>query len=248
MVKTFSVSLYTCGCGYETTNPGNSGKHKKGKCGHEMTVSSARMVLESDYLEALKTHTGAFTLTGDGNAVDQSNNIDQSLNNTNIVMVLPERSLKEDFKECVMTLQSANRERSAEDIILMPGKLLGITRDPKKLPGALIERNNKIIEKLPCGGERVMGKKKAIPTFTSEGIEGILCYPHMSVPDFLEKHRGTKRTKISLADASRLRIHNPHEYHNKVPDDVKDILLRMENNTETCLQKITTENKDAGFL
>lgn len=247
MVDTYTVRLHTCGCGYKTTNPGNASKHKKVLCGHEMTVSSARMVLESDYLEA---KTSSITQSGDGIKMADCHNtsIDQSLNNTNIVMVLPERSLKEDFKECVMTLQSANRERSAEDIILMPGKLLGITRDPKKFPGALIERNNKIIEKLPCGGERVMGKKKAIPTFTSEGIEGILCYPHMSVPDFLEKHRGSKRTKISLADASRLRIHNPHEYHNKVPDDVKDILLRMENNTETCLQKITTENKDAGFL
>jgi hypothetical protein len=45
-MNTFSVSLYTCGCGYNTTNPGNAGKHRKVSCGHDISVSSVSMVLK----------------------------------------------------------------------------------------------------------------------------------------------------------------------------------------------------------
>ena len=42
----FSVSLYICGCGYKTTNPGNSSKHRKVPCGYDISVSSVSMVLK----------------------------------------------------------------------------------------------------------------------------------------------------------------------------------------------------------
>lgn len=45
-MNTFSVSLYICGCGYKTTNPGNAGKHRKVLCGHDISVSSVSMVLK----------------------------------------------------------------------------------------------------------------------------------------------------------------------------------------------------------
>jgi hypothetical protein len=42
--------MYTCGCGYKTVDKGNSAKHKKVICGHQMTVSPERFILEREYL------------------------------------------------------------------------------------------------------------------------------------------------------------------------------------------------------
>ena len=47
-IKTYKFSVFTCGCGYTTTDEGNSAKHKKVSCGHETAVSSERFVLERD--------------------------------------------------------------------------------------------------------------------------------------------------------------------------------------------------------
>ena len=49
----FKFSMYTCGCGYKTVDKGNSSKHKKVPCGHEMTVTRERFILEREYLETL---------------------------------------------------------------------------------------------------------------------------------------------------------------------------------------------------
>jgi len=47
-METFKTTLYTCGCGYKTLNVGNSSKHKKSSCGHEMKSESKIFLLEDE--------------------------------------------------------------------------------------------------------------------------------------------------------------------------------------------------------
>jgi hypothetical protein len=187
-------------------------------------------------------------VTGNNSTVNIGN--DNSTHNsiTNLTLVLPERTTKEDFVEYLESLGQLGF-RTPEQVATMPGKMLMFTRDAKKLPGALIERDKKIIEKLPDGTERVMGKKKAIQTYTHEAVDALcLRPPAIGVSDFLEVERGSKRTKMSLQDAVKLRVKDPKNYHNSVPEDVKHRHQRIESHTEKALDKITTENKTNGFL
>jgi hypothetical protein len=245
-MEKFAVSLYICGCGYKTTNPGNASKHRKVICGHDISVSAVSMVLEKDHLSAIeKASTGGITTNGDNNIAINGDNTDNSVN---ISLVLPERTTKEDFMEYLLAMDHLGF-RTPEQVAAMPGKLLMFTRGAKELPGALIERNKKIIEKLPDGTERVMGKKKAIQTYTHEAVDA-LCWrpPAHGVSDFLETERGDKRTKVSIQDAAKLRVTNPRGYHHGVPDDVKFRHQKIESHTEKALDKITTDNKLDGFL
>jgi len=244
-IKTYNIRLHVCGCGYNTTDNGNASKHKKVACGHTMTNEMTEFVLKKDHL--------ASHVTNNDNRVDNSHNhigdnIDNSTNITNVTLVLPERTTKEDFLEYLRELDHLGY-RAPEQIATMPGKMLMFTRDAKKVPGALIERNKKIIEKLPDGTERVMGKKKAIQTYTHEAVDALCLQPPANgVVDFLETERGSKRTKMSLQDAAKLRVTNPREYHQGVPEDVKFRHQKIESHTEKALDKITTENKTNGFL
>ena len=245
-MEKFAVSLYICGCGYKTTNPGNASKHRKVICGHDISVSAVSMVLETDHLLAVeKASTGGITTNGDNNVAIGGDNIDNSVN---ISLVLPERTTKEDFMEYLLAMDHLGF-RTPEQVAAMPGKLLMFTRGAKELPGAIIERNKKIIEKLPDGTERIMGKKKAIQTYTHEAVDA-LCWrpPAHGVSDFLETERGDKRTKVSIQDAAKLRVTNPRGYHHGVPDDVKFRHQKIESHTEKALDKITTDNKLDGFL
>jgi hypothetical protein len=246
-MEKFAVSLYICGCGYKTTNPGNASKHRKVICGHDISVSTVSMVLEKDHLSAIeKASTGGITTTGDNNNIAIGG--DNTDNSININFVLPERTTKEDFMEYLLAMDHLGF-RTPEQVATMPGKLLLFTRGAKELPGAIIERDKKIIEKLPDGSERVMGKKKAIQTYTHEAVDALcLRPPAHGVSDFLEVERGNKRTKVSIQDAAKLRVTNPRGYHHGVPDDVKFRHQKIESHTEKALDKITMDNKNDGFL
>jgi len=251
----YKLTVHQCGCGYRTGDYGNANRHKKGACGHEMIKKEMRFVSEEDHLAALGN-----TSPQVGNVSTYiANNTDNSTNNThigdvnnnitnNITLMLPERTTKEDFIEYLETLGRLGF-RTPEQIATMPGKMLMFTRDAKKLPGALVERDKKIIEKLPDGTERVMGKKKAIQTYTHEAVDALCLRPPADgIIDFFETERGFKRTKISLQDAAKLRVTNPRGYHQGVPDDVKFRHQKIESHTEKYLDKITSENKTNGFL
>ena len=245
-MEKFAVSLYICGCGYKTTNPGNASKHRKVICGHDISVSTVSMILETDHLLAVeKASACGITTNGDNNIAINGDNTDNSIN---INFVLPERTTKEDFMEYLSAMDHLGF-RTPEQVATMPGKLLMFTRGAKELPGAIIERDKKIIEKLPDGSERVMGKKKAIQTYTHEAVDALcLRPPAHGVSDFLEVERGNKRTKVSIQDAAKLRVTNPRGYHHGVPDDVKFRHQKIESHTEKALDKITTDNKNDGFL
>lgn len=248
MTEYITGTLYSCECGYKSLSAANSLAHSKTKkcIKHTMTKKEMRFITEVDHLAAIGTTPSSApiitqTIDGDNNV----NNIDQSVN---INLVLPERTTKEDFIEYLSAMEYLGF-RTPEQIATMPGKMLMFTRDAKKLPGALIERNNKIIEKLPDGTERVMGKKKAIQTYTHEAVDALcLRPPAAGVSDFLDTERGNKRTKMSLQDAAKLRVKDPKNYHNSVPQDVKHRHQRIESHTEKALDKITSDNKLDGFM
>ena len=257
-IDTFKLTLYACGCGYKTIHGGNASKHKKVSCGHVMTNDMTEFVTKKDHLASHGKLNENNTSLGDtvardkitniDNSTHNGDNIDNSTNITNVTLVLPERTTKEDFLEYLRELDHLGY-RAPEQIATMPGKMLMFTRDAKKVPGALIERGKKIIEKLPDGTERIMGKKKAIQTYTHEAVDALCLQPPANgVVDFLETERGSKRTKISLQDAAKLRVTNPREYHQGVPEDVKFRHQKIESHTEKALDKITTENKTNGFL
>jgi len=247
-VETFKITLYVCGCGYKTTNSGNATKHKKVSCGNVMTTDMKEFVLKEDY-----DKKGGVAVNGDSNCTNVDNsttNITDSVvnNNVNITLVLPERTTKEDFVEYLESMERLGF-RTPEQVAAMPGKLLMFTRGAKELPGAIIERNKKIIEKLPDGTERIMGKKKAVRTYTHEAVDALcLRPPTNSASDFLEMDRGTKRTKMSIQDAVKLRATDSVAFHHEVPTNVKTIQQRIESHTEKALDKITLENKTNGFL
>jgi len=251
-VKVHKFQVYMCGCGYTSTHSGNAKKHKKVSCGYEMTDDVREFVLKEDHLASHGNATTINTYQGDsiiGNKVID-NSIDNSVvnNNVNITLVLPERTTKEDFVEYLESMERLGF-RTPEQVAAMPGKLLMFTRGAKELPGAIIERNKKIIEKLPDGTERIMGKKKAVRTYTHEAVDALcLRPPTNSASDFLEMDRGTKRTKMSIQDAVKLRATDSVAFHHEVPTNVKTIQQRIESHTEKALDKITLENKTNGFL
>jgi len=250
----YKLTVHQCGCGYRTGDASNANKHKKVACGHKIIKKDMRFVSEEDHLAALGNTTPIV-----GNVSTYiANNTDNSTNNThigdinnitnNVTLVLPERTTKEDFVEYLREMEHLGY-RAPEQVATMPGKMLLFTRDAKKLPGALVERDKKIIEKLPDGTERVMGKKKAIQTYTHEAVDALCLQPPANgVTDFLETERGFKRTKMSLQDAAKLRVTNPRGYHQSVPDDVKFRHQKIESHTEKALDKITNENKTNGFM
>jgi hypothetical protein len=53
---------------------------------------------------------------------------------------------------------------------------------------------------------------------------------------------------MSLQDAAKLRVKDPKNYHNSVPQDVKHRHQRIESHTEKALDKITSDNKLDGFM
>ena len=256
MVEYIKGTLYSCECGYKTITPHHACKHSKTKkcSGKTIEKRDVEFVLKEDHLAALGNASPNV-----GNVSTYiANNTDNSTNNTyngdinnitnNVTLVLPERTTKEDFVEYLREMEHLGF-RAPEQIATMPGKMLMFTRDAKKLPGALVERDKKIIEKLPDGSERVMGKKKAIQTYTHEAVDALCLQPPAEgVTDFFETERGFKRTKISLQDAAKLRVTNPRGYHQSVPDDVKFRHQKIESHTEKALDKITTENKTNGFM
>jgi len=243
-IKTYKLTVYQCGCGYVSGDCSNASKHRKVSCGHAMVNDVKEFVLKEDYEKK-----GLIDIHGDHNTANIDNSTDNSTNiTTNVTLVLPERTTREDFVEYLETMSHLGF-RTPDQVVSMPGKMLMLTRDAKKLPGALIERNKKIIEKLPDGSERVMGKKKAVRTYTHEAVDALCLRPPADgVTDFLDTDRGTKRTKMSVQDAAKLRATDSVAFHHEVPASVKTLQQKMETHTESFLDKITTENKTNGFL
>ena len=253
MVDYINGVIYSCMCGYRTISSHQACQHSKTKkCnGTTLVKREVEFVLKEDHLAALGNAPpvgNVSTYIASNHNGDNTHNGDVNNITTNVTLVLPERTTKEDFRVYLETLDNLGF-RTPEQVATMPGKMLMFTRGAKQLPGALVERNKKIVEKLPDGSERVMAKKKAIQTYTHEAVDALCSRPPaVGVSDFLDVERGLNKTKMSMRDASKLRVTNPVAYHGKVPDDVKFRQQKIESHTEKCLDEIITENKNNGFL
>ena len=49
-IETFNIPVYICGCGYKTVDKGNSAKHKKVICGHDMTSVRTEVFSKKEYM------------------------------------------------------------------------------------------------------------------------------------------------------------------------------------------------------
>ena len=85
-MKVYNIPYYTCGCGYETSNPGNASRHKKVECGCEMSNSIKEFVLKEDYDR--KEVVPQTVYNGNVGTVDNSINV-------NITLAVPDRSAVE---------------------------------------------------------------------------------------------------------------------------------------------------------
>jgi hypothetical protein len=49
-IETFNIPVYVCGCGYKTIDKGNSAKHKKVTCGHDMMSVRTEVFSKKEYM------------------------------------------------------------------------------------------------------------------------------------------------------------------------------------------------------
>jgi len=128
-MKIYNILYYTCGCGYETSNPGNASKHKKVDCGHTMTSQSKEFVLKEDHLSAIKEVSGNVSITtGDvnGTVIGTQNN-----NNTiNITLQVPDKTVIASIQEAVKNQDCVDELRGA-DPQQIPAILFKYTRGTK---------------------------------------------------------------------------------------------------------------------
>jgi hypothetical protein len=164
------------------------------------------------------------------------------INNNTVIFNVPNNTLKEDM---IKYLESVKMIRDPETsfIVQMPGELLDRTRNAEKFPGALTERGDKIIEKLPGGGERVMGRKKAIKVFTHEAVSALCTKPPTRcTADYFEKERTIGKKEMSIREAVEASATNSVDFHHKTPSELKKVVGRIEDHTESVLNKITKDN------
>jgi hypothetical protein len=251
MVKVYDIKIFECPCGYHTFDQANAQKHSKtAKCKDKtMTSNVEKFVKVTDHIAAggnVNTDVDAKNVITNPTAENISIN-DNTTNNITIQFVLPEKTLKEDMIEYLEAVKLTFTP-SAVNMAKFPADLLLRTRGADKLPGAITERGTKIHEKLPDGNERIMGRKKAIRTYTHEAVEA-LCKrpPTPQTGEFYADERGLTKTKVSLQDAIEASAKDSVTFHHRVPNDVKKIVRIVEGHTETALDQVVADNKLQGF-
>jgi len=248
MVNTYKIQFFECQCGYYTTTKALSEKHSKTKACKDKHIKNGIVeFVKKDDMSA-NGNVNAISAT---NVVSNSTieNLNQTDIETQIIInfVLPEKTLKEDMIEYLEAVKLTFTP-SAVNMAKFPADLLLRTRGADKLPGAITERGTKIHEKLPDGNERIMGRKKAIRTYTHEAVEA-LCKrpPTPQTGEFYADERGLTKTKVSLQDAIEASAKDSVTFHHRVPNDVKKIVRIVEGHTETALDQVVADNKLQGF-
>lgn len=236
-MSVYNIKLYECPCGYYTTIPANANKHKKTSC-----KLSGRMKLVDKIFKDITDKDNAVNDVSTTIGINNGNVsiVDNSVN-TNIY--IPQNSLKDDMIDFLKTVVF-NETPSTSQILQMPSRVLYNARNPEKHPGAITERGDKIVEKLPGGGERIMGRKKAIKMFTCEAVDA-LCQkpPTQHVRDYYEKERKIGKKEYTIKEAVSANAKNSVEYHHKIPSDLKNIVVSLEDRIESEMDNITKENR-----
>ncbi|ABT15119.1 protein of unknown function (DUF1390) [Paramecium bursaria Chlorella virus NY2B] len=238
----FSFKVYTCTCGFYTADSSTATKHKKSKSCKDKEIKND--IIEFIRRDAVDPHGNLIptNITNNTNCHNQHANV---INNT-VIFNLPTNTLKEDMIKYLETVRMSE-DPSTSFIIQMPGELLDRTRSATKFPGALTERGDKIVEKLPGGGERVMGRKKAVKVFTNEAVDA-LCKkpPSVNTRDYYEKERTIGKKEMTIREAVEASATNSVDFHHKTPTELKKIVNRIETHTESVMNKITKDNYQRG--
>lgn len=248
MVKVYDIKIFECPCGYHTFDLTSAKRHSATKSCKDKTMTSN----VEKFTKVTEHHTENMNTAVDAKNVitnPTAENISLNDNSTNITIqfVLPEKTLKEDMIEYLEAVKLTFTP-SAVNMAKFPADLLLRTRGADKLPGAITERGTKIHEKLPDGNERIMGRKKAIRTYTHEAVEA-LCKrpPTPQTGEFYSDERGLTKTQVSLQDAIEASAKDSVTFHHKIPNDVKKIVRIVEGHTENALDQVVNENRLQGF-
>jgi len=237
----YNLRLYICPCGYYTPIPGNANRHKKSTCKHAEHMKSE----DSDFIKKTDNNShGTVTQTAvsSGGIVNNSAQHANVINQNTVIFNMPQNTLKEDMLLYLEKIKMIN-EPGTSFIVQMPGELLDRTRNAQKFPGALTERGDKIIEKLPGGGERVMGRKKAIKVFTHEAVNAICNKPPTrGTAEYFEKERQIGKKEMTIREAVEASATNSVDFHHKTPSELKKVVGRIEDHTASVLNKITKDN------
>ncbi|AAC96734.1 hypothetical protein PBCV1_A366L [Paramecium bursaria Chlorella virus 1] len=242
--KIIIVKLYVCDkCGYKTQTSSHASRHSKNKsCEGCVMKTTSVPTIPVDYMVELLSKSSVVNGVSTSIGTNYGNVMVSNVTVNNINVYIPENTLKEDMIEFLKTLTLTDTP-TAHQMIKMPSRLLYNARNPEKHPGAITERGDKIVEKLPGGGERVMGRKKAIKLYTYEAVDA-LCKnpPTQGVKDYFEKERTIGKKEIAIKDAVSANAKNSVEFHHKIPTELKKIVGKFEEHTETELNNITKEN------
>jgi len=241
-MKVYEISLYTCSCGYETTDKGNASRHKTTSGTHEVKMEKKKFVLESDHLDALAK---ANSTTNYSHCHINDQKAETINNNIHINLVVPEQSVVASIQDAIQSDECIREIRAAAPneipAILfkytrgtMAGKPL-IKYDPKK---------DAVESKDPITGESVSKKLKkfrneylAEQTDIYDETYQIPYLPQpvkrdmlsMTTPQFPTGNK--KDTPVSPAEVIRICATGDHRMY-KLPHDTKRFFTDVAKNVD----------------
>jgi hypothetical protein len=240
-MKFYKCPLYTCSCGYETTNQGNACKHKKTSGEHVVSVETIEFVKRSDYDAKPTTTIGQQAET-----ITNNNHTDNSTKNITINLVVPEQSVIGSIQDAIQS-EECIREIRGADPQQIPAILFKYTRgtmsgkplikyDPKK---------NVVESKDPVTGE---GVKQKLAKFRNDYLakqtdiyDETFHIPYLPQPvkrDMLAMTNpqfptGNKKDKpVSPAEVIKICATGDHRMY-KLPHDTKRFYTDVAENVDT---------------
>ena len=125
--KTHKTTFFMCGCGFESILSGNAYRHKKTSCGHTMKSESRNFVWEED-IKKINTSGNVSSITT--RDVEIMNNIGTQINNINITLQVPDKTVIASIQEAVKN-QDCVEELRCADPQQIPAILFKYTRGTK---------------------------------------------------------------------------------------------------------------------
>ena len=216
-MKVYNIPYYTCGCGYETSNPGNASRHKKVECGCEMSNSIKEFVLKEDYDR--KEVVPQTVYNGNVGSV-----INDSSINVNITLAVPDKSAVEAVYDVFKKPEFISELRGA---------------DPQQIPAILFRHTrgicaeqkfikydadkNVVVHKDPVTGKDTA---KDLKKYRNEYLKAL---KDMTAPSF---DTGKKKDKpISGAQVIKICATGDHRMY-KFPSETKEFYNDVAKNVD----------------
>ena len=243
-MKIYEISVYTCSCGYETTDKGNASRHKNTSGSHEVKMEKKKFVLESDHLDVMAKASSVVTYNAD--TINNDNSTNMTDNSITINLVVPEQSIIASIQdavqdeECIREIRGATPHEIPAILFkytrgTMSGKPL-IKYDPKK---------NVVESKDPVTGE---GVRQKLSKFRNDYLakqtdiyDETFQIPYMPQPvkrDMLSMTdpqfpTGNKKDKpVSPAEVIKICATGDHRMY-KLPHETKRFYTDVADNVDT---------------